>query len=597
MTFSPDNTSIEDALARERSKVLQRFAADPFLGYSTFDEAVADAKYSSQAEALAWLFSGKNVFLSGPAGSGKTFLLERFKEWLDAEYEGRINMAITASTGIAAQLLGGKTIHSWSGIGINTEKFKQPTKTEWSAADRIKSTDVLVIDEISMLPAYLFTRLDALLRYMRRSKAPFGGIQLIVMGDFMQLPPVSKKGERTADGELLDSGFCIKTDAWKSAGFRALYLDKVRRAKDPKLKRVLASIAADKVDDRTRDLVESRLGEPKDPAKKYMTLFTTNKNVDRYNDEKLAENPNREIRLPIQYHLDSRHWDALKKSHGIPEFCKVKIGATVMLTANLPDGHSNGSLGEVVDISSEGCTVLFNDGISEFIGYKDYNHIDKKLIRTEIRRGKEFEIFDEVIVSTVSAVPMKLGYAISVHKSQGQTFSAVEVDLSFIFSAGLGYVALSRVGGLDDLVITGGRIHPDTYRVDQNSLRYARATRKAAATRRAEMLKNIEDTKLHFAKLEDAKPAEELEAIVDTAEDVIDVFAVGADGDGERSPISISIDEEHQDFIPPTKRLAAPAFLSFEQLLVNPQARAEIWEPRVDNRRMRMEREARRSGF
>lgn len=600
-----------DALAAARTQVIQRCVADPFLGYPTFEDAVADAKFTSQAEALARLFSGKNIFLSGPAGSGKTFLIERFKDWLDAEYEGRINVAITASTGIAAQLLGGKTIHSWSGIGINTEPFTQPSKGEWGARDRLETVDVLIIDEISMLPGYLFTRLDALLRYMRKSKAPFGGVQMVVMGDFMQLPPVGKKGEKTKDGEELDNGFCIKTEAWKKASFRALYLDKVRRAKDPKLKRVLASIAADKVDERTKELVESRRGFPKDPSKKYMTLFTTNKNVDQFNADRLAENPNPAISLPLRYTLNSEHWKTIEKAYGLNPDFKVKVGATVMLTANIPEGHSNGSIGEVVATDAEGVTVLFNDGLMEHIEYKGYHHMEKVLVKTEMRKGKPVEVYEEEIVSTIYGVPLKLGYAISVHKSQGQTFSGVVVDLSFIFSAGLGYVALSRVASLDDLIIIGNRIHPDTYRVDQQSLRYSKATKKAAHGRRLEMNKNIEKTKKYLSQIvrqdsdDSAATIEEQSAVSEQAaleQPAGDPFADFGAAGGAESLIDASVDRVSSIVqsaeVDPSDRLPIPpGFLSYEQLLTNPLSRANIWEKRVEDRRIRLERAARGRSF
>ena len=607
--------SPHEALARSRATTLQKCTGDPFLGYSAFQDAVDDAKFTSQAEALARLFSGRNIFLSGPAGSGKTFVIERYIEWLDAEFEGRVNVAVTASTGIAAQLLGGKTIHSWSGIGITNKKFKQPEKSEWAARERLENVDVLVIDEVSMLPAYLFTRLDALLKFIRRSKAPFGGVQLIVMGDFLQLPPVGKKGERNNDGDLVDSGFCIRTEAWKNASFRALYLDKVHRAKDPKLKRVLATIAADKVDERTKALVQSRIGVQRDPNKKYMVLFTTNKNVDRYNEDRLAENPNPEQKIAPRYSGLSSHWEKLKKANGISDVLKFKVGATVMLTANLPEGHSNGSLGEVTAISPEGVTVRFNDGGSEFITFKDYNQVEKVVVRTEKRRGKDVEIFDEQIVSTVSAIPLKLGYAISVHKSQGQTFEAVEVDLGFIFAAGLGYVALSRVASLDDLIITSNRIHPDTFRVDPQSLRYAKLTKKAAHNRRQEMVKNMEDSAGYLAELKAASISEEEEAapieLTETEKtssesvenpEVADPFASAfVDGAEDDEPqIAIGIDPswaaEDDDFEEEAVVGFPVGFVSYEQLLTNPHMRANIWEKKVEDRKYRILR-SQRSGY
>lgn len=613
MNATPE--SPHEALARARAATLQKCTGDPFLGYTTFQDAVDGAKFTSQAEALARLMSGKNIFLSGPAGSGKTFVIERYIDWLDAEFEGRVNVAVTASTGIAAQLLGGRTIHSWSGMGITSDSFKQPSKGEWAAREKLETVDVLIIDEISMLPAYLLTRLDALLKFMRRSKAPFGGVQLIVMGDFLQLPPVSKKGERNSEGELIDNGFCIRTEAWKSASFRALYLDKVHRAKDPKLKRVLATIAADKVDDKTKSLVQSRIGAQRDPNKKYMVLFTTNKNVDRYNEDRLAENPNPEQRIAPRYFGQSTHWEKLKKAHGIPDVLRLKAGATVMLTANLPDGHSNGSLGEVIYAGQDGVTVLFNDGLTELIPFKAYNQTEKVVVRTEKRKGKDVEIFEDQIVATVEAIPLKLGYAISVHKSQGQTFEAVEVDLGYIFAAGLGYVALSRVSALDDLIITSNRIHPDTFRVDSQSLRYARLTKKAAHNRRKEMLKNMEDSAGYLADLQSASEVEEEEktpvgkpselqatdvvamADTDTADPFAAAFEDGAENE-EPAQISINIDPSWDDEDYEDEPIAGfpEGFVSYEQLLTNPHMRANIWEKKVEDRKFRILR-SQRSGY
>ena len=594
MTQTPDSPT--DVLTRTRARAHQRLLDDPFLGYESLSEAIHDCKATSQAEVVARLFAGENLFISGPAGSGKTFVINRFLEHVDAEFEGRVNVAITASTGIAAQLLGGKTIHSWSGIGINTEVFTKPSPMEWAKRDQIISTDILVIDEISMLPGYLFTRLDALLKFMRRSKQPFGGIQLVVMGDFMQLPPVDKQPDDAK--QRVDTGYSARTDAWSEAKFEYCYMDKVHRATDRELKYVLNSIANGRADDAAKAFVNKRVRATKDPNKKYTTLFTTNKNVDRYNEEKLAENTNIERRMQTHVSGDPKHWPTIKKSNGIPEFFKVKLGATVILTANMNTdvaSHANGSIGYIQEINEYGCQVLFNDGASEFISYKTYQHMEKYPVVSK-KGNKTITTYQERAVSTVSAMPLKLGYAISVHKSQGQTFDGVEVDLTKIFAPGLGYVALSRVRQLDDLVILG--ITDRAYNVGSESLKISRGTRKLANKRRAKMLANLELSEKYFGRDKINNYAEAQNPFtenISTPEDSnIDPFAeVDIAEDTILAPVdnagesSIGIEPEE---ITSSREIPPENFISYEQLLTNPLTREVIWEKKIENSIMRSRR-------
>jgi ATP-dependent exoDNAse (exonuclease V) alpha subunit len=155
-----------------RRNVLQKIQQDPYIGYDSIEDALKDYKCTTQAEVLARLFSRDNVFISGPAGSGKTTIVNRFIETIDAEYNGKFEVAVTASTGIAASLIGGQTIHSWAGMGIDTAPFdsKKIPPQMWSRKNALKYVDVLIIDEISMLPAYLFDKLDAILKHFRRNK-------------------------------------------------------------------------------------------------------------------------------------------------------------------------------------------------------------------------------------------------------------------------------------------------------------------------------------------------------------------------------------------------------------------------------------------
>lgn len=442
-----------------RAIALEAIDSDPYIGYKSLDSALADYKCNSQAEVLARLLNRENLFISGPAGSGKSFVLNRFTTIVDAQFSGKFNIAVTASTGIAATLIGGQTIHSWAGLGIDTEPFdpKKVTPQMASKIPAIRSTDVLIIDEISMFPAYLFEKLDAVLKWARRSKKPFGGVQLVLTGDFLQLPPVSKSSD------TVDTGFAIQTAAWKNAEIRYCYMDKSHRAADKKLKYLLTKMSNGKArgDDHVDGFLKSRMGtreELCDPEKVYSTLFTVNKNVDEYNVAELAKNKNVRIAIRSEHTFGSKaEAEKLIKLHAIPEFVEYKIGATVMLTTNYRSGTgdflANGSIGIVTGQIGGEPMIRFNDGQHLIINKKDYNSTKKHAVRSKDNPDESHSY--EEIVATVKQLPLKLGYAITVHRSQGQTFDGVVADLSKVFTAGLGYVALSRVRNLEDLVITG----------------------------------------------------------------------------------------------------------------------------------------------
>ena len=436
---------------------LKEIDADPFIGYPTLDKALEDYRCNSQAEVLSRLLNRENLFISGPAGSGKSFILNRFISIVDAQFAGKFNVAVTASTGIAATIIGGQTIHSWAGLGIDTEPF-DPKKVSPMMASKvpvIRTTDVLIIDEISMFPAYLFEKLDAVLKWARKSLKPFGGVQLVLTGDFLQLPPVSKSGED------LDTGFAIQTAAWKHAEIRYCYMDKTHRAADPKLKYLLMKIANGKArgDEHVNEILDSRRGTRKElcsPDKVYSTLFTINKNVDEFNQLELAKNINPRIAIKLEREGERNDTDKIIKKYGIPEIVEYKIGATVMLSSNVRqetgDFLANGSIGIVTGQIGGEPMVRFNSGQHTIIRKTEYPLTVKK---TYVDPSSKTSSHYEVIVAKVKQIPLKLGYAITVHRSQGQTFDGVVADLSKVFTAGLGYVALSRVRNLEDLVITG----------------------------------------------------------------------------------------------------------------------------------------------
>lgn len=471
-----------------RQEKLVELSKDPYMGFNTLDDALSAYKLNSQAEVLARLLSRENLFISGPAGSGKTTLINRFREVMDAQFQGQFNVAVTASTGIAATLIEGVTIHSWAGLGIETDPFdaKKIPPRLWAVRDKLRETDVLIIDEISMLPAYLFTKLDKILKWARRNTKPFGGIQMVLIGDFLQLPPVSKGDED------VDTGFAITTKEWKHGNIRYCYLDKSHRSTDMKLKYLLAAIANGDArrNDKVKELVASRRGDRSmcKPEKTYTTLFTTNQNVDKFNEQELAKNTNPAIVSRMEVlNGSAKDVAALVKQYGLYEEFTYKIGATVILTANITDPTgdfiANGSIG-VVESFAGHPRIRFNDGVSRFIYPKTYTKTEKVGIGVDPITKKM--VFEEIPVAQVKQLPLKLGYAITVHKSQGQTLDGVVCDLSKIFTNGLGYVALSRVRTLDDLVITGW--NDRALAIDEFSRKVAKFVQRNALKTREEFI-------------------------------------------------------------------------------------------------------------
>lgn len=490
----------------QRQKKLDSITSDPYIGYDSIQAALDDARCTTQAEVMARLLNRENLFISGPAGSGKTTIIKRFIDLMDAKFNGAFDIAVTASTGIAATLIEGRTLQSWAGLGIDDKPFDRSKLTPqmFNARDRIRFVDVLIIDEVSMLPGHLITKLDALMKHFRKSKEPFGGVQLVVLGDFMQLPPVAKK---EAIDRGVDVGFAYDTEAWKNANIVHCYMDKVHRAADPKLKEALTLIANDRVNDDVRNLIEKRrmsaakVREVEEKGDKvYTRLFTTKRNVEGYNEEELEKNPNRLMSFPVETHGVSKEIADLMKNREIPDILYLKKGAKIIITSNINDENgepvaANGSLGEVLDFErgTRNPIIRFNDGSihtlqpmpyeQEKETQHSYNAPDPKDKNKTIERF--FTVKDTV--ATVLQYPIKLGYAITVHKSQGQTFDGVVVDLSNTFQAGLGYVALSRVRSLDDLMIAG--FHPKAYSVNSESLIISRQVKRSALKSREEFAK------------------------------------------------------------------------------------------------------------
>ncbi|CAG8484400.1 7491_t:CDS:1 [Funneliformis mosseae] len=399
----------------------------------------------------------ENIFFTGSAGTGKSFLLQRIISSLKARY-GSESVAVTATTGIAAVNISGTTLHSFAGVGLGRglapELIKQVQKSV-AARTRWKSIDTLVIDEISMLDAQLFDKLEFIARAIRNNNRPFGGLQLVVTGDFFQLPPVSK--DRS-------SKFCFDADRWKVCIKHTIQLTKIYRQKDSELIELLNEMRIGEMSDKSLVLLKQLEIEPNypDDGIRPTELYPINDMVNKANATELGKISHK------LYTYASVDWEPLRfgqlqtlcKSCLAPEKLELKRNAQVMLIKNLSKELVNGSRGVVVGFYNQA------DGTSYYNG-EDEGMADVKLLPIVrfthlcemVIQEAEWKLTSpgDVVLASRKQIPLVLSWAISIHKSQGQTLDRVKVDLSKVFEKGQAYVALSRATSAKSLQVTGFR--------------------------------------------------------------------------------------------------------------------------------------------
>lgn len=385
--------------------------------------------------ALKILKTGQNVFLTGSAGTGKTHILNDFILYLKSR---KIIPTIVAPTGIAASHLNGQTIHSFFSLGIRDsidENFISNLLDKKYLQTRFKKLKVLIIDEISMVSPNIFSSIDKILRAFKQSDEPFAGIQVILSGDFFQLPPIS----RNTDGKR----FAWQSPAWKDLDLQTCYLEKKFRQDDNQLIFILDEIRSGQVSQRSHDILNARLQKDLDIDFTPTKLYTHNMDVDRINNDELRSINNESQLFKYTSEGAKSNIEKLFKSALVQEELTLKKDAVVMFIKNNPEkNYINGTTGVVIDFSKDETKlpiVKLSNGYIVKVEYEDWT--------IESDTGK--------IQAKISQIPLKLAWAITIHKSQGMTLDAAQIDLSKTFEVGQGYVALSRIKNIEGLKLMG----------------------------------------------------------------------------------------------------------------------------------------------
>jgi len=461
------------------------------------DENAQISLSQSQYRVLKAILQGKSVFYTGAAGTGKSYILRVFQDVMDY-CDASSTFYLTAPTGVAACNIGGQTIHTWAGIGqyldhkdpnfINQMGRSNESKSRW------KTAKLLVIDEISMLSAELFDALNTGGKRVRANNSPFGGIQMVVCGDFFQLPPIGVNS-RDANKKV---NYCFHSDVWDELFGHddgMIVLDKVFRQKEQMFLDMLNELRRGIVSDRNHNILMNKCtqttneearnrnlqatkailkSDEKDENDENETppnivptkLFPTNKDVEMTNERELEKLIGETEVYEHQIEGKTEFKKQLLQGMKAPPTLVLKLNAQVMLLKNkdVASGLVNGTRGEVVGFTVEGenatasdggCSAIFANRRLPIVKFhcksgnsSYYKEVTLKEETWELKSG-------ELTMASYTQIPLMLAWAISIHKSQGMTITDLEVSFNGMFEYGQAYVSLSRATDFDRLKLRG----------------------------------------------------------------------------------------------------------------------------------------------
>ncbi len=382
---------------------------------------------AEQFQALELMQSGENIFLTGGAGSGKSYVTRCFMEDMNSK-----DFPILASTGTAAVLVGGRTFHGFFGLGImegGPEKTFEKASLDARLMKRLRQVEGVIIDEVSMISSQALETAESLARHARNNTLPWGGLRVICVGDFSQLPPVSS--EKIKPWAFLSS-------AWKNSGFIPFQLHHNQRVQENLFLDVLADVRQGKVTDQVRQFLNSKL-QKHDPTDTAPRLFPRRAQAESFNQMRLQQLTGEMFESASIYLGLEKQIETLKKMSPVPDLLQLKEGASVMFLQNDPQRRwVNGTRGTVVQCEPDKIIVEKLHGRDVTVEKSSFSMLDA----------------DGQVIASVINFPLVLSYATTIHKSQGATLDDLWVDLRSLWEPGQAYVALSRLRTSQGLKLT-----------------------------------------------------------------------------------------------------------------------------------------------